>query len=1687
MEIKKTFIGKYFNKSAINLIKSRFIFFIVSLFEIYDLTLALLTQQSNFFQLNKNRATNDSKLNEILLQISPYLLYCKGKDQNEKFHNATASFNGNYILVIIHFGLLLLFYLYLFFHTDKINNEKQDLRKIVDKVSINFYDFFLFRLVPLYGFDSAFRCIFDIVGEDELNILNIVLQIILVAFLFFAIFTYIYYFFNVCIWHNFYILNSYIHKYPYDFYFSQKFDIVMFILKILISLNQAYLDYKVGNFNLIFMFLSFISNAIYLFYFVYVFFTIVISKDCLYVYVNFANKMRVFYLLFLAEILILHIAYHASDDYIPFFTFTVIFIIFNLYVVFGKIAEFLYNKAVESQNFLAVFWFLVSNDVNKQDFTIEWIANHRTKCILKSDDCPICSKLKQEIDIYSDSYLKKLNEESTGEFFLNLGKTKKNNEFVKSEKRTMISNMFPPFIFFKALIGLIEKNKKSLTKTDLIRYDFIQLTTLFQSDDKLIDFIIYNKIYYCISKHQKNSRVLMTYCLLYDLFGLSEKISKQKYEILQKNEELRNSLNKYLKEYEEFILYKEKSPVNYLDISNKYKNFKDLLITIHVYFKNNIECNYELILMRYIYEILVNTKFSHTQPFDLNTYSEFLEYHFSHSRILLLKYNIEKEVFLIIKGSKEMQKYQGKQFNMIFPRELRDEGAMLFKNQLCNLNNKNESKTIFEFVVETKIKDTKFIDSFKMNFAIYPTTLINELFLQANYKIGYLNLIVFESYNEEESLYSYSFQLYKVFGITPKDIHLLKSSGISFNFNTLFKKRIIETPENKEEKENQKEKVIKQEYSFSYRDYISIYKKLINLDVIKESQDYSQMSEKFKQFELQAKDDKELTFQITKKFECETKLKTYYIYSIKEIKKKRFKKNDGKGGQRQSEYFENDYTNDKGGFFEEDSDNEENESNEFNSNADVFEGKGMTMAGSILSVSKASSIGESLRARGKKDDKMEEKKLKRQKLYKSVYIILGFGILLIGISVIFLILEDSENIKFKKLIDLFYIFHVFKRGIESIPLTILANYKYNIYGNLTEDIYRLYSEKLGEKYPVLQNPVLSDLLLLDASTKLVTVIQSFNNYLKELHSIEENLSNQITNLMGKSYKIEVMNERILLYNLPTSIITIGREYLNSLSILLDNNSFLTENFILLTKAAPYNNITCVNRDSKDELSMTGKSQILLLLIYPFLHDGLTKISDFILDKSNDIVHRITNIYIIFFCILLFFHVILLVIGMIFIYSFLKILKMSIEQGNKVLEDKKFLEFLDKKLTQIKIMKSLYLEDPIKIMDKIESLDEMFKNKNKEDAKDKANNNMNNNLMEPETKEDSKTGENQKNATIHNSPSLKVMFKDDFKGLGGDADKEKKDLMGKDEFQSLNISNLNQKVPNKKLKVNEFYSISIVEFILLYFSFILYFLYSIIMLIIIISGINKLYNLIDYMRYNDLYDAYAYDNVIAYYYLLNTNSTSNFYGGLTNTEFKSNSTRDYIEENIELLYDSAKSKDNIEQYKESYFKPFGTLTNFNCSNGIIQDEEMIAATNIYNVDFNEYFGELCKEFPVASTGVPINVIYEIVYITGKIYRKYETPPTFEITYTEHYLDDELYNLLTLILVFFRFQRNFFYNNVLMNEVNDIMDYFSNLILLYLVFCIIFESVVFIIFYFGIIREVKKKDKLFNNFIESFKYD
>ena len=1311
MEIKKTFIGKYFKNSVLYLFKSKIVFLIISLFEAYELLLTLINFEECFFYLDKNYFETKTFLKNILLQIAPYPYY------DTFLKNSTGEgFDRNYFAIVIYVILFLLFYLYLFFGTKEEKKPNNSIKIFFHKICINFFDLILFRLIPLYGFDCLTRRIFRISAKGNYKIFDVFIQFILLCLFFIVIATHIYYFKNVCLWNNFKIVNSYINSYPYDNFFSQKYDIVFFVLKLLLSLAQSYLDYNKDVLNIILIFITFLFIFIVYSFSLYVFYLIFISKDALYVYMNFYNKLRIFYLLLIFECLLLRLALHVSGDYIPYLIYVVILVVFNLYLVTAKFYEYLYTFANTSQNYLAVCWFVLSNDINRQDFIIEWISNHKNKCIGNAADCPICSKLIKDFDIYSNEQLIGSKREILENQFLNFSnkvKNKNKNEIAKTERRTLVSNIFPPFAFFNALIKMIERNKKNMSKEDLIRLDFIQLTTLFLNEERGIDFLIFNKICICLLKYKKQSQILMTFVIIFDLLRSSDKFCNQKYEILQKNEELRNSLTLYLKEYEDFLLYKAKSPMNYYDISTKYKSFRDLLVTIHIYFKKNIECNYELILMRYIYEILVNSKFYHIQPFDLNNYSEFLEYHFTNSRTFLLKYNMEKDLFLIIKASKEMHKYQGCIFSQIFPEEFRNIAVKKFKSQLNNIEEK-DSKHLYEFLIESSYKNYGFIESFKINYVIYPTTLINELFIQGNYRIGYNNLIIFLcSPNGEESLLTYSFQLYKYFGLTPQDISLLYNFGVPIYFENIFND--INFLNNKEEKN-------KIEYVFKYKNYISFFKQLLSFDIIKESQNYSQIKEKQKQFELLAKEDKEVNFQISKKWECKEKSKKYNVYTIKEIKKKKLKKNLGeKEVKFRSSYshFNNEKEEEKNGLEGEESEIDDEDKNEFDSDEDMFEGKGMTMAGSImsaLSISKRSESMDSSKQKGKKGEKAEEKKEKQQQLYKTVYIILGFGILIIIISVIFLIMEDIENIKFKNLIHLFHTFHIFKRGIETLPLAILANYKYQIDNITTNNLFEDYSYSLGLKYNILSKVNLSTIILIDTQEKLFSISESFNDYQKELYNLEEGLSKSIKSLMGKSYKIKVESDILYFYKLDVSLLSISREYLNVLTALLKNNDFTDTYFHLLSAGELIGNQRIIYRSNSGVVNELSKNMLLLLLTYPFLHNGLFSIAGLIFNQAYNIVNKIYVIFIIFYCILLVLHLILLFIGINFMLSFIKIIKLIIVNGNKIFDDKQFLEFQEKRLNQIKIMKNLYAENPIKIMDKIETIEEVYRNNNEHSKK-----------------------------------------------------------------------------------------------------------------------------------------------------------------------------------------------------------------------------------------------------------------------------------------------------------------------------------------------------------------------------------
>ena len=120
MEINKSHIGNYLKNSVMYLLKSKYIFFIFTLIESYDLLICLISLEEIFFYYNKNYFETKTFLKNILLEISPYLNYYSFQKKTDG-----KGFDRNYIAIIIYIIFILLFYLYLFLGTIEKKKQKK--------------------------------------------------------------------------------------------------------------------------------------------------------------------------------------------------------------------------------------------------------------------------------------------------------------------------------------------------------------------------------------------------------------------------------------------------------------------------------------------------------------------------------------------------------------------------------------------------------------------------------------------------------------------------------------------------------------------------------------------------------------------------------------------------------------------------------------------------------------------------------------------------------------------------------------------------------------------------------------------------------------------------------------------------------------------------------------------------------------------------------------------------------------------------------------------------------------------------------------------------------------------------------------------------------------------------------------------------------------------------------------------------------------------------------------------------------------------------------------------------------------------------------------------------------------------------------------------------------------------------
>ena len=1694
MHNTNNYFSEYFKLSVLYLVKSKLMFFLLTSIELLELCVNIIDKTTTIFRHNQVFYYQVSQLSTIVLKLSPYHYF---------FHfmegHSSGEFSSNRICFIVIVLLYVVFFI--FFFNAKNQNEEVEKGNTylfwIKKIGINFFDYFLYRLMPIYTLDVLTREITMISAKTSFATLDIILLILFISFLLFVSFFHVIYYNQICSWSNFKVIDSCLKYYPFDQFFSSKFDTMCYFLKLLITLNQNYILFHNHYVDYIALFTSVITILIFISFFIYTASIILYSSDIMFFYLSFYNKLRIFYMLLLIESILFRLFLNKYEDYKPFLIYEVVLILFNSYLILRGFDSFALARVINNQNYLGVCWFIQGNDTDIQHFTAEWITYHKTQCI--DNTCLICKEMADEKIDYFSEYCLNDNKNSVSKNILRQNSVTKRNEKKKINKnKNLINQIFNPYKFSYALVKMAERTKKFMSETDLIRLDFLYIMILFLSEVS-IEFHLFNELCKLIIKYQDNTNVFVSLILISDIVRKSNINIIKGYDIIKKNEDLRNSLNDYIKKYENFIRYGDKSPLNYISISLEFNKFKELVKDIHVLFKKNIECNYQLLIMRYAYENLLHLQFKNTQPFDLNYYSDFLDFHFANDKIILMKYFIEHDYFLIIKGSKELLKYQGKQFSKIFPEGFERIAVNKFKEQLMNYEQK-DIKPFFDFFVKSLNNNQNFgfIESFKMKYFIYPTNNINELYIQANYLNNFSNVIIFQVFDQEEYLYCFSPQLYKITGLTPRMIYSLKKSGNNISFKNLFSKYISKSDQ---------EKNI---YKFQYERYYPFFHNLVSNDYLKDNINVSQINDKINEISNMANEKKEILFLITKKANLEITNNKYILYNLREQKRKK----------RGEKTIARDYSAIKldsisGSKSDENSQDENNDDeHEFDEH---FEGKGINLGASTLSSASLSGSAKSTRSsltKGKKGNKTDEKNKRSEELKRYTIIILLFSVFLIMITLMFLILEIRQNNNFQSLFNLFETFKRFKRGVESSPLSLLTNFRYyDINDGGGANIYELFSIEISDKSPIFKQLHMYKVVLAEITAKYGKVMEDFDNYKKSMFKLGEKVSTEISNIPGFSYTI-VEDDGLKFVKKRTDLIDLIRKYNNIIISLLENGAYYKEIFLLTNMGELINDTRRIEVQTSDlEITTDEKNMFLLVLMYPFIHDGLKETSYFIKQLFDNSLKTIEKLLIIFYVILLVLHLLLVVICIIFLSSYIKMMKINIFSSNQFFSDKKFLEMQNKRIDQIKIMNNLYSEHPLQIAEKIELIDDLYRRKTKEENstsiksnfKGLENNTSGNNNEEKDkisdlkckTSEDiSKSSQSRikknltpnegfltKNSSFTGLPNIHSVnsFQNSLTKSNAKNNANNNSNSNTDQVSSSNYDGIVSK--NVKISNKQFQKVTNKEKYILYFTFGSFYIFNIIFFIFVYKSKNNMNILIDYCDINNSIDGYIFDNVNSLIYLYVTNSTSQFYGTLID----SSKNVDYIQDGINALYKSVRKKDIIEKEYNNLFPRLSQLINLNnCSEIEIEDKYYSQAITQYNVSYREYFNETCNLFPVASSGDDNNILMEILYSCEMMYHKFQPNENFTVLYELYVKQPHHYFMYTLILTISNILRTYFNDTLFPKEVSNIFDSFSYIFIIYLILSVFLEIIIFIILNFSIISNVRKTNKLLLDFISSLKF-
>ncbi len=1587
------------------------LFCFVEFIDIFSFTVGLVP---DFFNLGKSYNDNDILLVKFLFKFSPF---------NNIFHllvnekDYTINKLPTFITIGIYILFWIFFYIFLFTFKDFDYDRESNFQKIKSIIIINFYSYVFLRILGILGIDCTISLILSIIFQNSYNYKDIILLFILIMLTIGDIFARLTYFTQFSVLLKFKFHKSDINKYPFDTFIGEQCDKVYVFIKILISIQYNYYFLNKKNVTIGLLFIDFLTLMGILslgFYILYIFF--IDTTNLVYITLNQITLFRIICINQCCVSIILFFIFYSHNSYILFTCFTLIYFVLQFIITLTNFSSYITSQAILSNNILGVCWFFQTNNIDQGNFITAWIVNHKINCTSKV--CEICLELniknnEENFEGLDNSPVKKGKHKIKNIITNSILINDENKNLIESYNINSIIKAYPPFSFICKLLGIAYKNRHKYEKEDNLRLDFIYLTVLFLSQGNQ-HFRFFRKIFILSKKYKKYERVVSMLRTITELVKSSNKSLIDKYEFIKKNEDLQNDMIKYINDFENFIYFESKTPENYVNISNKFYQIEQNT-NLEIIKRKNIEYDYQMVLLRYTYETLINSKIKSASEFDINYYADYINYHSLNDKIILMYFSFERRLFTIIRGSKEILPFSGKNFDYLFPEFFKNFGINGFIEKLKN-DNITEGKNLIELISKDLVHNENigYVSSFKIEYQVYPTIKTDELLINMNYLLNFSGIIIFKiSHNTyQENLFSLSSNLFKFFGVTPEILYIISKEGIHIPMSSLFSEIGINISKTKNSR------------LFIHNKYLKLHKKILKVEGINECLNYKDIKNFSENFKKLIGEKKEIYFSLKKKFECDDSKNKYIVYYIKEQKKKKtgtiidhlttimnsFNIHETLNTQ-DNEIIDVEEENNNN--IEEDTIKKKKEKKNLlvTQNLSIFSQASM----SAVSSKKGNASG----IKGKIKNIKSNKKIKFQQIYYFTIGIFFYGLCIMILTLIFLVIILRQKNLFKKVFDLFQLFRQMQRSLEAISLSLFSNFCYYSGGNNScVNYYKKYSYNLTHIYYSFQKvPLINDIIINDLNKRFEIANTVFNDFEKDVFRLNFKKINYIKQFSIQKYKILRTNDFINLLRENILFMDLIREYINWITQIINNNEYLTEKFSLF-------NIE-LNQQKSEYLYIAGnnsylsqfqKNMYLIVLNCPLIHKGLDSSSTIIQDEFQLALNNLNNYLLGFFLALILLHIILYLICNLFLNIFLKVFKSKILQMNIRFEKKEFICFIRQRYSLLKNLCYLYQDNPNYLVSTINSSTNNYRQKLKE--------NQNKSILES-------------NDEKNNEKSIN--------------------------FPELNDNHFKTLIKNYQL--------------IIALSFIFYFIYAIVFYIYIDLGKKKLFWLVKYSIINQQLDSLTYDNSNSLIYLILSNSSRYDIG----ERIYDKKNYDYLFEKMVELHQIIREKETMEEVYKNIFPPMNTLIDLNFINGKINDEVFSKVLLSLGSDLNSFLKVLCSHFIVSTVGDDTMFIKNVLYLLNQMYNKYFMGSFEEI---QNQIDNsDLFDLYTFILIINKIMRYYFNQSIFTWEIEKVFNYFSSLIMPYLILNMILEVVIFVILNVFVISKIKITNNKLNAFIKS----